>query len=416
MPPSPPQERIASAAPSAVQSPSARLVDHLKVLAAATLIVACVCTMFLMYVRLIGNGQNSPNRYGDFIEYWAAGQLMTHHANPYDPSEILRLQRAAGEMIEQPRVSFSPPILLFFVLPLGYVRAPVGQIGWMIAQVMALSLALWLLWRMHGRPKSKWHLLGLVFAPAVTSQMAGQIGDFLLLSVVLFLYLHRERPFWAGVALIPFALKSHLLLPFCLALIVWLALRRSFPMLGGFLLALAVALAVPLCFDPLIWTQYRSTMHQFDVLSMPIPTLSVGFRLLVDKHAAWVQFVPEACACAWALFYFWRRRSQWDWNRDGLLLLLVGAVATPYGFNSDEAIVLPAVLAGLYRVLDERRSAVPLLLLGGAALIEGAVAKVPLGSFYYVWTAPAWLAWYIYAFRGRRPGPAAMQPAMEMRA
>jgi hypothetical protein len=100
MPPSPPQERIASAAPSAVQSPSARLVDHLKVLAAATLIVACVCTMFLMYVRLIGNGQNSPNRYGDFIEYWAAGQLMTHHANPYDPSEILRLQRAAGEMIE----------------------------------------------------------------------------------------------------------------------------------------------------------------------------------------------------------------------------------------------------------------------------------------------------------------------------
>jgi len=414
MPPSYPPERTASAAPPAVQSSSPRLVDHLRAFAAATLIVACVCTMFLMYVRLIGNGQNSPNRYGDFIEYWAAGQLITHRANPYDPAEILRLQRAAGEMVEQPRISFSPPILLFFVLPLGYVSAPLGQIGWIVAQFVALSLAIWLLWRMHGRPRNKWHLLGLVFGPAVISQMSGQIGNFLLLSVVLFLYLHRERPFSAGMALIPFALKPHLLLPFGLALIVWMALRRSFPMLGGFLLALAVALAVPLWFDPLLWMQYRGTMHQFDVLSMPIPTLSVGLRLLLDKHAAWVQFVPEACACAWALFYFWRRRCEWDWQRDGLLLLLVGAVATPYGFNSDEAILLPAVLAGLYRVLDERRSALPLLVLGGAALIEAAVAKVPMGSFYYVWTAPAWLAWYIYAFRGRRPSAPAMQPAVEM--
>jgi len=389
------------------------LVDHLRAFAAATLIVACVCTMILTYVRLIGNGQGSPNRYGDFIEYWAAGQLITHHANPYDSAEILRLQRAAGELITEPRISFSPPILLFFVLPLGYVSAPAGQIGWIVAQVMALGLSLWLLWRMHGRPRNKWHLLGLVFGPAVTSQMAGQIGDFLLLSVVLFLCLHRERPFWAGAALMPFALKPHLLLPFGLALVLWMALRRCMPMLGGFLLALAVALAVPLFLDPQLWMQYRATMHQVQVADMPVPTLSVGFRLLVAKQAVWVEFLPEACACVWAVVYFWRRRHAWDWNRDGLLLLLVGAVATPYGFNSDEAIVIPAVLAGLYRVLEERRSALPLLVLGGAALIEAAVAKVPMGTFYYVWTAPAWLGWYIYAFRGWGSRGAAMRPAVE---
>ncbi len=416
MPPHPPPERGLSAAHHGVESSPPSLVDHFRAFAVATLIVACVGTMFLMYVRLVGNGQGSPNRYGDFIEYWAAGQLITHHANPYDSAEILRLQRAAGEMIKEPRISFSPPILLFFVWPLGYISAPAGQIGWIVAQVTALSLALWLLWRMHRRPRNKWHLLGLVFGPAVTSQMSGQIGDFLLLSVVLFLYLHRERPFWAGVALMPFALKPHLLLPFGIVLVIWVALRRCFPMVAGFLLALAAALAVPLLLDPQLWMQYRATMHQVHVVEMPIPTLSVGLRLLVNKQATWIEFVPEACACAWALFYFWRRRHNWDWNRDGLLLLVVGAVATPYGFNSDEAIVIPAVLAGVYRVLEERRSPLPLLVLGAAALIEAAVAKVPMGSFYYLWTAPAWLAWYVYAFHGRRPDAAAMQPAIEVRA
>lgn len=366
--------------------------------------------MIMTYVRLIGNQQPSPYRYGDFIEYWASGQLLAHHANPYDAVEVLRLQRAAGALIDHPRISLSPPVILLFTLPLGYVSAPLGQIGWIAAQLAALSLSLWLLWRMHGRPRTKWHLLGYVFGPAVTSQMAGQLGNFLLLCIVLFLYLHREHPFWAGVALMPFALKPHLLLPFGLALVLWVAFRRCFPMIAGFLLALAVALAVPLSVNPQLWTEYRSAMQQVHLPDMPIPALSVAIRLLLNRHAVWIQFTPEVLACLWALVYFWRRRDRWDWNRDGLLLLLVGVVCTPYGFNSDEAILIPAVLAGLYGALDRGRSVLPLLLLGGLALGE-AVAKVPMGSFWYVWTAPAWLGWYLYALHG--DSGKAMQSAVE---
>jgi hypothetical protein len=295
------------------------------------------------------------------------------------------------------------------------VSAPAGQILWIAAQLAALSLSLWLLWKMHGRPRTKWHLLGYLFGPAVVSQMAGQLGNFLLLCIVLFLYLHRKHPFWAGVALMPFALKPHLVLPFALALVLWVGLRRCFPLVAGFLVALAVALAVPLWLNPQLWTEYRITMQQIHVLDMPIPTLSVGIRLLLHRSAVWIQFVPEASASIWALVYFWRRRNSWEWNRDGLLLLLVGAVCTPYGFNSDEAILIPAVLAGLYRVLAEGRSAILLWLLGGAALVE-AVAKVPLGSFWYVWTAPAWLAWYLYATRNGARIDAAMESAVKMKA
>jgi hypothetical protein len=174
-----------------------------------------------------------------------------------------------------------------------------------------------------------------------------------------------------------------------------------------------VALAVPLSVNPQLWTEYRSAMQQVHLPDMPIPALSVAIRLLLNRHAVWIQFTPEVLACLWALVYFWRRRDRWDWNRDGLLLLLVGVVCTPYGFNSDEAILIPAVLAGLYGALDRGRSVLPLLLLGGLALGE-AVAKVPMGSFWYVWTAPAWLGWYLYALHG--DSGKAMQPAVEGKA
>jgi hypothetical protein len=38
----------------------------------------------------------------------------------------------------------------------------------------------------------------------------------------------------------------------------------------------------------------------------------------------------------------------------------------------------------------------PIGLIAGVALIEVA-AKVPITSNFFLWTAPAWLAWYLYA-------------------
>jgi len=80
----------------------------------------------------------------------------------------------------------------------------------------------------------------------------------------------------------------------------------------------------------------------------------------------------------------------------GLLLLLVSAMCTPYGWFFDETMLLPAVLAGLYRAVDGRRSVWPLALFAGVSLVE-ILASVQITSPYYLWTTPAWLAWYLYA-------------------
>jgi hypothetical protein len=154
-------------------------------------------------------------------------------------------------------------------------------------------------------------------------------------------------------------------------------------------------------------------MRETGVLHAFVPTLSMLFRFLVDRNAVWLQFLFEAGGCVWAIWYFWTRRSRWSWTDQGLLVLLVSAACTPYAWFSDEAVLLPAVLAGVYRVVNSGRSLLPLGVIGGAALIE-VLAEVKLTSPFYLWTVPAWLAWYLYASRGvaAQPGKAYDPPSL----
>ena len=96
-----------------------------------------------------------------------------------------------------------------------------------------------------------------------------------------------------------------------------------------------------------------------------------------------------------------------------MLLLLVSALCSPFGWITDEAILLPAVLAGLYRAAESRRSFLPLWLIAGAALIE-VMAGTQITTPYYVWTTPAWLIWYLYATGriGARSGQARSDAAI----
>lgn len=372
-----------------------------RVVGAASIIAAGLCFVVGMYVADLSD-KSAADR--DFIEYWAAGQQLIHGANPYDPAAILRLERSAGLDGNQPKVSFSPPVAFFLALPLGLVGAKTGLILWLLLLLACLSVSIWVLWLLNGRPDSRYHLLGYVFAPALTCLMAGQLGIFLLLGVVLFLYLRQSRPFLAGVALLPCALKPHLFLPFGLALLLWMVSRRSYRVLIGFSATLVASCALTLSIDRHVWSQYPQMMRETGVLQAWVPTLSVSLRFLVDPHAAWVQFLPEAGACGWAVWYFWTRRARWDWMDQGLLVLLVSAMCTPYGWFFDETVLLPAVLAGLYRAVEMRRSLVPLGVIAGIALIE-TLASVEITSPFYLWTTPAWLAWYLYA-TGRIGAPA----------
>jgi hypothetical protein len=334
----------------------------------------------------------------DYIEYWAAGQLVVHGANPYDIPGTLAVERAAGYDSSQPIITPSPPLILFLAFPLGFVSAKTGLILWMFAILACLSASIFILRAIFGNPDSPFHIFCFLYPPALACLMAGQLGVFLLLGVVLFLWLYRSRPFLAGAALLPCVLKPQLFLPFACALLLWIVLRKVWRILAGFAAALVAGCLLTLCFGAHIWAQYLGLAHNATILPLFVPTLSVALRFLVARSHVWVQLVPEAVACLWACWFCWSRRAVWDWMQHGMVVLLVCMLCTPYAWFTDEAILLPAVLAGLYRATDAGRSLIPLYLIVGVALIE-VLARIQLTTAGYLWTTPAWLGWYLYATR-----------------
>jgi Glycosyltransferase family 87 len=386
------------------------LKKSVRVFLAAAIVSAGVCFVLALYTLGL-NDKNAAGR--DFISYWATGQLLVHGGNPYDFQAVRSLELAEGRDPAEPLLMMrNPPMAFFLALPLGLVSPKTGLILWLFVLLGGLSLSILLIWILNGRPDSRYHLLGYLFAPAIACFQAGQFGIFLLLGFVLFLYFHRTQPYLAGAALLLCSLKPHLFFPFCAALLLWSLTRANFRILAGFAAALLASCALSYALDKNAWTQYSFMMRAGGALNEVVPELSAYLRLLIHPQAVWLQFAPEACACLWAVWYFWTRRERWDWLDHGLLVLLVAAVCTPFGWLTDESLQLPAVLTGVYCALSARRSLWPLwplAVVAGAALIE-LFCKVQIITPYYLWTAPAWLCWYLFA-TGRFGKRHAGQPA-----
>jgi len=332
----------------------------------------------------------------DFVVYWATGQQLVHHANPYDRDAMNRIERAAG-LPAGYGVGFmrNPPWGLPLALPLGLIGVRVATFLWSLLLLACLGVSVRMLWLMHGRPENYLYLLGLSFAPALVCLVAGQTALFALLGLVLFLRLHRTNPFLAGASLWLCALKPHLFLPFGVVLLVWVVVSRSYRILLGAAAAMAASCAVVYCFDPTAWADYSEMMRTSGIEKEFIPCLSIVLRLWLRPQATWLQYAPVALGCVWALGYFWRRRLTWDWMKDGSPLMLVSIFLAPYCWLFDQALAIPALLQGAYAT----RSRVLVAVLAFASLlmeVESA-CDVKLPSALYLWGAPAWLAWYIVA-------------------
>jgi hypothetical protein len=334
----------------------------------------------------------------DFISYWAAGHLLVDGRNPYDFQAVHALETAAGRSPGEPVLIMRiPPLAFFMALPFGWVGPKAGVIVWMFVLLGALALASRSIWQINGRPDSLLNFFGFGFAPALACLMAGQCGILLLLGIALFLLLLKDRPFLAGAALLLCALKPHFFAPFGIALLLWcVTAKKGYRILAGFSVALIASCALAFAMDPHAWGQYSEMMRTGGALNEVGPRLSAELRLLTDPGAVWIQFAPEAAACVWTVWYFRTRRQTWDWMDNGLVLLLVGALCTPYGFVYDEAMLLPAILAGAYRSRELRRPLWPFAVLAVAELLELGMGAT-IVSRYYLWTTPAWLGWYLYA-------------------
>jgi Glycosyltransferase family 87 len=380
----------------------------------AELSIACVgglalalIALFLCVVPLTGKVASGR----DFVVYWATGQQLAHNANPYDGDALMQVERSAGLSSEYGALYMrNPPWDLILTLPLGFIGLRIGALLWSLLLAGCLAASVRILWTIHGRPPNRLHWLGYSFAPAMICLFAGQTSLFALLGLVLFLRLHATRPFLAGVCLWLCALKPHLFLPFGVVLLAWIVASKRYKILAGATAAMAASCALVYLIDPMAWAQYFQMIRVSGIQKEYIPCLSVALRVWLNPDAMWIPYVPSALGCIWALGYFWARRHVWDWLKHGSPLMLASILLAPYCWMFDQSLAVPALLHGAY--VTQSRVLLAVLAFSSVLIDAEVVGGVKMGSMFFLWTAPAWLLWYLFAGWNRR-GSLASEPSDE---
>lgn len=331
----------------------------------------------------------------DYISYWSAGKLLVHHADPYSPSHVFELEKTQGYTEAKPIIMRNPPWALFLVAPLGLGGSVAGLLVWTIAAAGCILAFIRLL-----KINSHDRVFAFLFAPALAALCSGQSSPFLLLGFSLFLHFHRSRPFWAGTSLLLMAIKPHLFLVFFALLLIDCIYRRRFRILVGGASALALGTAFAMYFDAHVWQDYFAMLRAATLNNEFFPTTSMLFRLLIDAKAGWLLFVPSMLAVVWGLWYYTRNRHAWDWEVHGMLLMFVTVLVSPYGWFSDEIVLLPSLAFAFASTGQRRYSTEILAAINGIALLVVLVVHPSLSSCAYLWTPVAWLAWFLYATGG----------------
>ena len=171
------------------------------------------CATVVGICALLITGNRPGGR--DVVSYWVAGSQLLHHDDPYDAATVLRIERDSGfPADDQALIMRNPPTALPLVLSLGLLPLHAAALLWSMLLMTCLAISVQLLWGMCRRPRNKLHLLGYVFAPALTCIFAGQTALFVLLGLVLFMRFHRTQPYLAGAGFVAMRAKAASVHPF----------------------------------------------------------------------------------------------------------------------------------------------------------------------------------------------------------
>ena len=340
----------------------------------------------------------------DFITYWATGQQLVHHRNPYDPDAVNKIERDAGFKGGTSFYMRNTPWALPFAYPLGFLGPQASALPWSLIMLALLVASVRMLWTMVGQPGGHLDWLGYCFPPALFCVLLGQTSVLLVFGLVLFLRFHKTHPFGAGAALWICTIKPHLFFPFALVLLVWIFYSRNYRILAGALGAMAAGAGITALIDPDAFGQYVYYMRTSTITHEFTACFGDLLRDKINPNAEWLAFVPAILGCIWALAYFWPRRNHWDWLEDGSLLVLVSLLVAPFGWIFDQSLALPAVIVGATRTRSKLLLSILAIIY---MLIEIQINHFDLHSPSYLWIAPAWIVWYLFAIASTRETGAA---------
>src|SRR5205085_7338469 len=174
----------------------------------------------------------------------------------------------------------------------------------------------------------------------------------------------------------------------------------------GFISAVAVATIAALICDPHVFQHYRELVSASGVAGEFIPALSGVLRLIFFRQYFQLQFVPLLLGLLWCMWFCVKNMAQWSWRDHGLTVMVVSILTTPYGWLTDEVVLLPAILFAAMCIFARKQklritTKIVLAIFGflNWIMLLLVASQIPLQSGVYFWSSLLWLGWYFY---GRR--------------
>ena len=339
---------------------------------------------------------------GDFFEYWAAGRLLLLGNNPYSPDQLLNMQLSAGFAKEKPIIMYNPPWALTFILPFCWQNYFHGKFLWLFFNFALVLFCSDLAWRLYGGSYQHraWALiLAFTFIPTLFMINMGQIVPMILLGVVGFLYLAKQRRYGLiGIPAVLIAIKPHTLYLFWIALLVWTLDRRYWWVIGSCAASFLAAMIIPLTFSVNILNQNIGCLRNHSPFYWATPSGGTALRLIFGVEKLWLPFLPALLGVAWFLIYYSRNRKTWEWNQHVPLVLLVSVMTAPFAWTWDYPVLLPVIMqvaVALFHGKKRRIATAGILFyfaINGVALILHVL--LPADHLFF-WMVPALLASYL---------------------
>ena len=361
----------------------------------------------LVLIQLIPTLTSSNTvRADDFVRFWAGAKLTLSGENPFDPSNVNRLQAEAGMTSSGEGITsiiLNPPWALSFFLPFGLLSYPISRLIWLLVSIILIVICSNMLWRYYeGLPNQKWiaWVVAIIFAPTISVLEKGQIAPLILLSIVGFIYFveYRHNDLAAGAFLAFATTKPQIVYLLGLAVLIWVIQQRRWLILVGAGATTVLLTLLPMIFNPSIIEQYLSAMQTYQTAEWATPTFGSYLRFfLFGTNAVWPQFLPVIFGIIWFAFFWRKHASTWSWVERLPILLLVSILTAPYAWTYDYVILLPAIVQAAVWLLKGKKLWSTYLLVGifvGISLLD-LVLHMKQSDFWFIWLAPVILIWYL---------------------
>ena len=346
---------------------------------------------------------SSDSRITDFISYWASGQLLMNGEDPYSAENILPVQQSVGWTKDEPLVMYNPPCILAFILPFCIGDYSISKLMWLIMLLATLFICNHVLWTFYNGLKEN-RVLSLIafgsFSPVYFMISKGQIVPLILAGLVGFLHHNRKNRWWLAASFTIFLMiKPQLTYLFCISLLLWIIHVKNWKFLMEIALINLIFMSIPLLFRVHTYMDYGAHMTSSSSAYLwATPVLGTHLRLLFGGENHWLQFLPMVVSIIWMVYYFNKKKHDWDWSQELPIILFVSLISTSYSWVNDYALMLIAIAQAAAWIADCETSCRKQVLVGYVAvnIIFFIQYLMSTSEHLLVWYVPALFALYLF--------------------